>query len=101
MRDPELLLKLRGAESISLITYFASFYLTIFTHITPFHLSGKILDLFMLAEIEVVDCLLLGMLQLLRPRIMEIEDSGLLLQFFASRMVEEALESEGFDKVIS
>lgn len=55
------------------MSYFASFYLTIFTHITPLHLTGKIIDLYMLAEVEVIDYLILGMLQLLKKKIMNFE----------------------------
>ena len=76
------------------MAYLAPFYLTIFLHVTPIKHSGKILDIFMLVEYEVVDHLLIGLLTSLRKRILDMPSEDDIILFFRDQLMEECLEHD-------
>ena len=78
-----------------MIAYVASFYLTIFLHITPILFSGKILDIFMLIEYAAVDHLLLGLLTSNREKILSFKSEDLIISFLKEDLMNECLEFDG------
>lgn len=77
-----------------MISYVSTFYLTICLHITPMQLSGKILDIFMLLELELVDHILIGLLEAHRQKILEMDNASDIMDYFKNKMMSESLLNE-------
>lgn len=56
--------------------------------------SGKILDIFMLLELELVDHILIGLLEVHREKILEMENASYIMDYFKNKMMSESLLNE-------
>lgn len=74
-------------EVIPLITYFASFYLTIFLNLTPVEISHTLISTFSLVGYDLVDHILLGLLVIHQKEILELDGLGEVMKFVTKKMV--------------
>lgn len=79
------------SNGIPLMTYFIPFYMTLFLHMTPMVLSGKILDLYMMISNQIVDHLLMGLLVAFKGEILKLDNEDKICRFIQKELMEKAL----------
>ena len=79
---------------IPLISYFASFYLTLFMNLTPVEISHTLISTFCLVGYDVVDHILMGLLVIHQDKILELEDVGEVMKFVTKEMVNISLNCD-------
>lgn len=78
-------------NDFTLVSCFSQYMVTVFHYDTPFNISVRIFDLFLLEGEKLMDRLLSKMLELKRPKILSL--TGLeLYQYLRGRMVKECFE---------
>ncbi|CAG9333150.1 unnamed protein product [Blepharisma stoltei] len=78
-------------NDLTLVSCFAQYMITIFLYDTPFDISVRIFDLFLLEGEKLMHRLLSKMLELKREKILELQGVEL-YQFLRGRMVKECFE---------
>ena len=70
-------------------------------HITPLKLSGKILDIFMLLEHEMVDHILIGLLQVHEDKLMAMDHAANVMEYFKNSLMADSLTSDTIGNFIN
>jgi hypothetical protein len=70
-------------------------------HITPLKLSGKIIDIFMLLEHEMVDHILIGLLQIHEEKLMAMEHAAMVMDYFKNQLMQDSLTRENIGNFIN
>lgn len=80
--------------TIPLISYFASFYLTLFMNLTPVEISHTLISTFCLVGYDLVDHILMGLLVIHEKRILECDGLGEVMKFVTKEMVNISLNCD-------
>lgn len=87
-------------NDLTLVSCFAQYMVTIFMYDTPFSISVRIFDLFLLEGEKLMHRLLSKMLELKREKILQL-NSLELYQFLRGRMVKECFEEHHLSTLFS
>lgn len=63
--------------------------MTCFMHNIPLELSGKVMDYYCIAGVDIVDYLLLTLLEHSKTKLLSFEDQNHISTFFKEKMMEE------------
>lgn len=90
-----------GSPALPLLSYFASFYLTLFMNQTSLEISHLFLVSFSMLGYHIVDHILIGLLAIHQETIMQMEDLREVIQFVTKHMVNTSVNYEGSGDLLS